>query len=413
MGKDDKKNKKILFIQPTITHMAGIDMAIMPIINELSQIENVKISTLSIFEKFETLKSFENGAINYTLNESLKNIDKENKIKKIHKMLVRSYKFYKFICNKNFDCIICSGDGLSISLSFTILILKKINSKANTVFISYMHENLKNISGINKRILRKVLPKFDKVICVSEGLRQSIDNYINCKGEDVKSIVLYNTFVKSDKLQMRIKAFNNKTFLAVGRLEKVKGNTDLIKAFIKFKSKLELVQIDKSKNEIVLEIIGDGNEREELEKLIAENNAEEFIKLLGHRDREFIYEKLATAYAFINNSKMETFGVSLLEAMSIGVPLIINNCEFGPAEICEQDRAIYLNVSDDAKKIRVFDYGIMCEEGNVESLAQALGLICEDDIYNSFDTNKEIIRAEEFSKSKIVAKWKELFIEVD
>ena len=50
-------------------------------------------------------------------------------------------------------------------------------------------------------------------------------------------------------------------------------------------------------------------------------------------DSDSVYANLRGAYAFINNSKYETFGVSLIEAMSMGVPIIINDCEYGPKEI--------------------------------------------------------------------------------
>ena len=100
--------------------------------------------------------------------------------------------------------------------------------------------------------------------------------------------------------------------------------------------------------------------------------------------------------------------MSLVEAMSMGVPIIINDCEYGPKEICEVDTR---HIKDDTRHmidntLHIFDYGIMCKEGNRESLTEALSLMVTDkNMYNNFNIQKEIQRSKDFSMEKIIQKW--------
>ena len=410
--------KKILFVQPTITHKAGIDMAIAPIVKYLSNLKNsdlknqYKVYTLSAYEKYNkenksNIIDFDNGAINITMNENIDKISGSSFLK-ISKMFTRSIFIYKFIKKENIDFIIVSGDGLAIS-SLIISVLARRGVK----FYAYIHENLNNISSINRFILRYSFRYFDKIICVSDGLCKSIKELmLNIK--DNKVITIYNTFENSSRAEMNtfnLKYTNNTNiysnveeiiFLSVGRLEKVKGYECLIRAFGNF------IETIKDSNNISssyrLYIIGEGSERRNLELLILKLNLNSKVKLLGSMNHEEIYKVLEKAYIFINNSKYETFGVSLVEAMSVGVPVIINDCEYGPKEICK------VNIQQDIDVCtHVFDYGVMCKEGDEKSLTEAMVLMATDkSMYKKFYIQKEINRSKDFSILNIIYKWLEI-----
>jgi glycosyltransferase involved in cell wall biosynthesis len=88
--------------------------------------------------------------------------------------------------------------------------------------------------------------------------------------------------------------------------------------------------------------------------MIREYHLEDQIHMLGNKDRHWVYEHLADYDLFIHPSRREGFGLSLVEAMAAGLPVIASNCD-GPAEILEHGR-----------------YGILFENGSVESLAEAI-----------------------------------------
>jgi glycosyltransferase involved in cell wall biosynthesis len=73
----------------------------------------------------------------------------------------------------------------------------------------------------------------------------------------------------------------------------------------------------------MLEIIGEGEERDNIEREIKELGLERHITLLGKRaDVEKVISKWSV---FVLPSIAETFGITILEAYAAGVPVIASN----------------------------------------------------------------------------------------
>jgi glycosyltransferase involved in cell wall biosynthesis len=109
--------------------------------------------------------------------------------------------------------------------------------------------------------------------------------------------------------------------LAVGRFTEQKAFDVLIRAFA-------LV----SKNHRVrLIILGEGEERPDLEALIREYALEEEISMPGFVTNPYSY--MAHAAAFVLSSRWEGLPTVLVEAMALGVPIISTDCPSGPREI--------------------------------------------------------------------------------
>lgn len=103
----------------------------------------------------------------------------------------------------------------------------------------------------------------------------------------------------------------NKIVLSLGRLDKQKGYDILIKAFN---------NVVRKRPDAVLLIGGEGPERENLKQLIALNDMDRHIKLLGLVDN--VDELLQICSVYINSSRYEGLPVSLLEAMSHKKPIV-------------------------------------------------------------------------------------------
>lgn len=90
-----------------------------------------------------------------------------------------------------------------------------------------------------------------------------------------------------------------------GRLVKEKGIFELIKAFTKLDNKK-------------LHIIGDGPERENIEKYIKENHLEEKIKLLGYLSQSDLKEQIRRCtFVVVPSIWYENCPYSILETMAI------------------------------------------------------------------------------------------------
>lgn len=112
-----------------------------------------------------------------------------------------------------------------------------------------------------------------------------------------------------------------KTVVQSGRLVDFKNQLMLIRAFVK---------VHEKHPDYDLKIYGgdsfDGT-REQLEALIAEKNAGDYIKLMGASDKLEQVLKDAAVYAF--SSDWEGLPNALLEAMAMGLPVVATDCPCG------------------------------------------------------------------------------------
>ena len=112
------------------------------------------------------------------------------------------------------------------------------------------------------------------------------------------------------KYELNINKNKKFTFIAVGRLEKMKNHKLLIEIANKLKNKYEFE----------IWIVGEGYLREELENLIYKYDLKDHVKLLGLRND--IPRLLNQSHCFVMPSLWEGFPISILEAGASGIPII-------------------------------------------------------------------------------------------
>jgi glycosyltransferase involved in cell wall biosynthesis len=103
-----------------------------------------------------------------------------------------------------------------------------------------------------------------------------------------------------------------------------------------------------------LDLIGDGESKDELVALTKQYGLENYIRFLGSQTREMFYPKLRDYDLFVLPSVSEGFGLTLAEACAARIPVITCDLE-GPMEVIANGR-----------------YGCSFEAGNANSLADAL-----------------------------------------
>ena len=141
----------------------------------------------------------------------------------------------------------------------------------------------------------------------------------------------------------------------VSRLNhKQKGQDILIKAF---------KNISELNPDVTLTLIGDGASKQSLESLIRSENLQDRIELIGNKDREWVYNNLHQYDIYVQPSRFEGFGLTVVEAILSGLPVIVSNVD-GPMEIIENGR-----------------YGLYFENENVNDLSEKIRLTIAD--YNS------------------------------
>lgn len=158
-------------------------------------------------------------------------------------------------------------------------------------------------------------------IAVSQHLSQAL-NALSVKPFTIIPNCIDTAFfsAKADKPKSK-----GRRWITVGRLVEIKNHLGLIEAFAK-------ANLPK---DITLTIVGEGVMRPKLESLIKSLNLEARITLVGQLDKAQIKQMLEEHDGFVLSSHYETFGVVLIEAMSMGLPVLSTPC-LGASEIITQ-----------------------------------------------------------------------------
>ena len=140
---------------------------------------------------------------------------------------------------------------------------------------------------------------------------------------------------KSNKLDINIKNY----FMAAGRLTKQKNFLFLIDAFKDF---------NKNQTQKLI-ILGDGEEKNNLNRYIKNNNLEQSVYLMGYKKNIFRY--FDNAKCFILSSLWEDPGFVLIEASYMNLFVISSNCKNGPSEILDNGKNGILYESNNKKAL--------------------------------------------------------------
>lgn len=138
-----------------------------------------------------------------------------------------------------------------------------------------------------------------------------------------------------------------------------------------------------------LRIAGDGEDRGELERMLASNCFEDRV-ILGPSDR--MKDLYANASIYAMTSRYEGLPMVLLEAQAAGLPIVSYRCKCGPLDV----------VSDGVD-------GILVDEGDVEAFAKALGRVMSDRELRTRMGAAAYSASERFEEEGIMKQWEDLF----
>ena len=143
------------------------------------------------------------------------------------------------------------------------------------------------------------------------------------------AIIDVKKFISKKNVEIKnFEKFGKKRLIfAAGRLTKQKNFSYLIDEFSTFL---------KNNNEFVLLILGDGEERNKLEKKIIEKKLQKNVYLIGHVENVFKYFKKGEV--FVLSSLWEEVGFVMVEAALTNLFIISSNCPNGPTEFLSKGK---------------------------------------------------------------------------
>lgn len=332
-----KLNQKKITILALHLNTGGVEKYLSSLCKMLEGSYDIEIiSTYKIKEKpaFDFSKKIK---ITYLINEGpcreeLKESIKKHQILKVFKYTFKNIKilFLKYIKN--------------------IKAIKHIDSKYiittrifhNTLVNNFLPKNgyVKIATEHNyptdkyKQNLINSISTFDYLVVVSKALEKI---YLEEDLHNCKCIYIPNVIDKMPTLKGRREA---NSIISIGRLSKEKGFSDLI----------DVVNIIKNKNKkIKLYLIGDGSERESLEKKVNDLKLKDNVKILGFLDFNKCSTYLSKSKIYVMSSYTESFGLVLIEAMSHKLPCIAFDSASGARELLGSKRGILISDRDKEK----------------------------------------------------------------
>lgn len=375
---------KVVYVYPHFVSQAGTQRVLIDKMNYLSEVSG--------FEVFMVTNEQDNRPFSYPINPSVTHIDLNVKFYPL-------YDYNRFV--RLFKSVFYNR---KLKTAYNALI-KKLNP--DIVITTTYHSNLMSIVGdcaspyirileshIDKRFILNNDPLNQKNFLrwlhtryqmhVINRKSRRFDLLVALMKEDaadwskyVKSVVIRNVVHLNET--GKLSDLKSKRVIFVGRYTEQKGLPELI----------EIWKIVYQKHpDWQLDLYGSGHLRDELK---AEADRLQ-ININVHESVDNIYDRYLESSIFVLSSVYEPFGLVIPEAMSCGLPVVVFDCPYGPANIIKDGETGFLIPNRD-KEVFAEKVCLLIES---LSLRQKMGLAASKS-------------SQRFSAEKIMPQWVDLF----
>jgi glycosyltransferase involved in cell wall biosynthesis len=198
--------------------------------------------------------------------------------------------------------------------------------------MSRQYANIADASILaRKNRVRKLYRRVTGLIGCGKAVAVDADEFLQLPKGTV--VPIYNPVVYPELLVQAEEAVNHPWYssgvpviISVGRLAGVKDFENLITAF----------NIVRQVIDCRLIILGEGEERADLENLIYSLDLEELVQLEGFCANPYAY--ISKSSLFVLSSRYEGLPSALIESLACGTPAVSTDCPSGPQEILEGGR---------------------------------------------------------------------------
>ncbi|NLU73931.1 glycosyltransferase family 4 protein [Streptomyces sp. HNM0575] len=237
------------------------------------------------------------------------------------------------------------------------------------------HLTLATHSPRLKLLLRRTYPRLDAVTTVTEADARDYRRIMRLPGVRVQA--LPNSVPAP---AVRPSDGTGRWVVAAGRLAPAKRYDVLIRAF---------ARVVAERPDWGLRIYGHGREREKLRSLIDELGLYNHVFLMGPANP--IEAEWAKGAICAVTSSLESFGMTIVEAMRCGLPVVATDCPHGPKEI-----------------IRDGEDGLLVPTGDVGAISGALLRLIDDDALRLRMGSAALTASARFDPADVAARYEDL-----
>ena len=167
-----------------------------------------------------------------------------------------------------------------------------------------------------RAVMRKLYPRLDLYVALTE---RDAEKWRRMLGDGVKVAAMPNAVPDTGE---GVSPLTDKVVLASGRLTFQKGFDRLVPVWR---------QVAEKHPDWQLRIFGAGYQKDKLSELIAVNGLEDSAHLMGYSSQ--LFDEMRRASVFVMPSRFEGFPMTLLEAMSCGLPPVAYDFPNGAREL--------------------------------------------------------------------------------
>ncbi len=194
----------------------------------------------------------------------------------------------------------------------------------------HLNGNYQRKNVLDRILYKRVLKKAKKISTVSQALQKAFQ-----KNTGFKSQVIPNIIESAAKIE---KSTSDKiNFLSVGDFHnETKNFSGLLHAF---------KVVNKIHPQTRLTLVGGGPDYDMIVNLAKDLNFEEnIVSFTNRQNHEFVLNAMQKADIYVCNSRFETFGMTVAEALLCGKPVVATKCG-GPEEFLSEKNSILVSPS--------------------------------------------------------------------
>jgi glycosyltransferase involved in cell wall biosynthesis len=353
---------KIVFLTLDITLVGGVERMLVNLTKFLSSETIYDVEIVSFFKSHASPQfNFDNINIIYTTHSKFNISNLFNSLKSYFSILISII----FLKAKNNEIYVSTFPNISV----LFLILKR---NKNLIVTEHAEFNAHNIyfNSFRKRVYR-----YAKIITVlTKNQKDIFDKFCNPEIVYVVPNPILKQVVHSNR--------NNNYIITIGRLVEVKGFEYFINA---------ISILSKDFPDISAYIIGDGPELIRLSNLIKELNLSSNLNIINNETD--IYKYLIQSSVFVVTSLTESFGMAILESLSVGLPVVAFDAGDGPKNLIKNEYN-----------------GFLIPFADTNLLANKIKYIytSDDDNWHTFSKNA-LLSSKSFEVDNVIHKWNKIF----
>jgi len=380
--------KKVLFVMNGL-YGGGAENVLQTVLSHLER-DSFEIGVLSVNQQYIGPEYPEDIYYSYIFGHSSSSdsIMKRFWVKCINKFKLIVYDHlstkwsYRLFVPKGYDVEIAFIEGYATRIISAST--NKHSRKIAWVHIDLLNNHWTDIAYRSRSEEAEAYTKFDDVVCVSENVLNSMSS-INPSLHNLK--VIYNPV---DDVSIREKAEESVAdskfiegqikLVSVGRLVSQKGYDRLLPI---------LKRLHDEGYPFVMNILGDGPDRSELERFISSNEMESYVSLMGFTSNPYPYVKASDL--FVCSSRSEGYSTAVTEALILGLPVITTLCS-GMKELLGDG-----------------EYGVIVDNDDASLLDGLRRLLSDETMINNYRKKSEI-RGKDFSLERQMRRIEELLL---